>query len=81
MAAAGCAVRWLHWHTGNSSMALRPPHTHVRIRRWLGTAMALLALAAAYWIALEHVGIQPGDYDEAVRHTVPGLDRHTPRVD
>ena len=62
-------------------MSLRPPHTHVRIRRWLATTMALLALAAAYWIALEYVGIQPGDYDEPARRAAPGLDRHTPRVD
>lgn len=62
-------------------MALTSPQTRVRARRWVASAAALLALAAACWVALEHAGTRPEDAPPPSGHAAPGLDRHTPRVD
>lgn len=62
-------------------MALRPPPTRARPRRWLASAALMLALTAAYWVALEHVGTRTGDEPPAIQRAAPHLDRHTPRVE
>lgn len=51
-----------------------------RLRRWLVVVAIVLALAACYAIALQHVTLRIGGGIEDSLRAAPVLDDHTPRL-